>query len=84
MQIAHQALEPLIEHMRIDLCRRNVRMAEQHLHHAQIGAIVKEVAGKSVAKSVGCDLERVQARAEGQSFQLAGKMLAGDMPTPAG
>jgi len=50
MQIAHKAFEPLFQHVGIDLRGRDVGVAEQRLHHAQVGAIVQEVTGESVAE----------------------------------
>ena len=41
MQVAHQALEPLLDHMGVDLRGRDVGMAQQRLHDAQIGAVVQ-------------------------------------------
>ena len=49
MQIAHKAFEALLQDVRIDLRGRNISMAEQCLHHTQIGAIMQEMAGESVA-----------------------------------
>ena len=45
MQIAHEAFEPLFQHVGIDLRGRDVGVAEQRLHHAQIGAIVQTLLG---------------------------------------
>jgi hypothetical protein len=42
-------LQPLFEDMCVDLRGRNVRMAEEFLYDAQIGAIRQQVAGKGVA-----------------------------------
>ena len=55
VQIPHQALEPLLQHMGVDLRRRNVGVAEQGLHDAEVGAIVQEVAGEGVAEHVRAD-----------------------------
>ena len=46
----HQMLQPLIQYMRVDLCRGNVAVAQQFLHGAQVRAIAQEMARKSVAK----------------------------------
>ena len=52
MQVAHQALQALLDHMGIDLRGRNIGVAEQRLHDAQIRAVVQQVAGKGVAQHV--------------------------------
>ena len=41
MQIAHQALQPFLQHMRVNLRGRDVGVAEQRLHHAEVGAILQ-------------------------------------------
>src|SRR5271166_5265240 len=79
MQIAHQACEALVEHMRVDLCRRDVGMPKERLHDAQVGAVVQEVAGKSMTKHVRCHVFRAQAGRGGERLQFTGKMLTGDM-----
>lgn len=40
----------------IDLGRRNVRVPEHFLDDAQIGAVVEEVGGETVAQRVGRDI----------------------------
>ena len=63
--------------MRVDLCGRNIRMAKKGLHHAQIGAIVQKVAGKSMAQHMRTDLVGTQTRRAREALQLAGEMLPG-------
>ena len=43
-----QSFQPLPGYMRINLRRRNIRMTQQQLHHAQIRAVIQQVRGKSV------------------------------------
>ena len=52
VQIAHQAFQALLQHVSINLRGRNIGVAEQRLHHAQVGAVVEKMAGKSVAQHV--------------------------------
>src|SRR5215467_6919949 len=40
MQVANQAFEPFVQYMGIDLRGRDIGMAEQSLHDAQIGTVV--------------------------------------------
>ena len=43
MQVADQAFQALLQNVGIDLGRGDVGVAEQRLHHPQIGAVVKQV-----------------------------------------
>ena len=79
MQIAHQRLQPLFQHMGIDLRGGNIGMAEQGLHHPQVGAVVQEVAGEGVAQHVRREPLAGDAAARAQRLQFAGEMLAGEM-----
>ena len=80
VQIAHQALEPLLQHMRVDLRGRDVGVAKQRLHHAEVGAVLQEVAGERMAQHVRADLRSLQAGGAGELLQFAREMLAGQMP----
>lgn len=44
--------EPFACDVRINLCRRNIGMSEQQLHHAQIGTMIEQMGGKSMAQRV--------------------------------
>jgi hypothetical protein len=79
VQITHQAFQALFQNMRVNLRGRNIGVAEQRLHHAQIGAVVEKVAGESVAQHVRADLRGTKPCGSGESFQFAGKMLAREM-----
>ena len=52
MMLRMQLLQPFPRHMGIDLRGRDIRMAQQHLHHAQVGAVVEQVRGEGVAQRV--------------------------------
>ena len=58
-------------------------MAQKGLHHPQIGAIMQQVTGKSVAQHMGTDLIGTKACRTGQALQLTRQMLARQMPTIA-
>ena len=62
MQIAHHRLGALVEHVGIDLGRRNVGVAEQILDDAQIRAVLQEVAREGVAQHVRADAGGRKAR----------------------
>ena len=48
-----QRLEPLPGDVGVDLGGGDVGMAQQHLHGAQVGAVVEQVGGEGVAQGVG-------------------------------
>jgi hypothetical protein len=52
MMLRMNLLKPLSCHMRVDLRGGNVSMAQQQLHHAQIGAVVQQMRGKCMAQGV--------------------------------
>ena len=54
-------------------------MAEQLLHHPEVGAVLQEVAGEGVAQDVRADLVGAQAGGGGHRLQVAGEGLAGDV-----
>ena len=47
-----QFLHALAGDVRIDLCGRQVAVAEQHLHDSQIRAMIQQVRGERVAQCV--------------------------------
>ena len=47
-----QQLQPLPRHMRINLRSRNIRMPQQHLHHAQVRTVVEQMRRKCMPQSV--------------------------------
>ena len=48
-----QRLQPRLRDMRVNLRGRKVGVAEEHLDHAQVGAVVEQMRGEGVAQSVG-------------------------------
>ena len=48
-----QFLEPLPGNVGVDLGSGDVAVSQQHLHHAQVGAVVEQVGGEGVAQDVG-------------------------------
>ena len=79
MQIAHHGLHPRIEHVGIDLRRRNIGMAEQFLHDAQIGAVLQKMAGEGVAQHMRADPRRGDPGLRGYGLEIAGKNLPAQM-----
>src|SRR5262245_13836508 len=79
MQIAHQALESVLQHVRVDLRRRNVGVAEERLHHARISTVVQEMACESMAEHMRAHLAGAQPRRLGKLLELAREVLAREM-----
>ena len=52
MMLGMQCLEPRPRDVRVDLRRRDVGMAQQQLHDAQIGAVVQQMGRERVAQPV--------------------------------
>ena len=46
MMLRVQFLQALAGHVRIDLGGRQIAVTEQHLHHAQVGAVIEQVRGE--------------------------------------
>ena len=83
MQVAHQAFQPFLQHVGIDLRGRDVGVAEQRLHDAQVGAVVQQVAGEGVAQHVRAHLLGAQPGAGRERLQFAREMLAGEVAAVA-
>ena len=49
---AVQLFHALAGHVRVDLRGRKVGVTEQHLHDAQVGAMIQQVRGKGVTQRV--------------------------------
>ena len=58
-------------------------MPKQRLHDAQIGAIVQEVAGESMAEHMRAHSVAAQSCTGREAFQVPGEMLSRDMPALA-
>src|SRR5262249_18444603 len=78
VQIAHQALEALLEHMGINLSRGDVGVSEQSLHHPKVGAVVQEMTREGVAEGGRARLRWAQARGGGGRLPVPGERLAGE------
>ena len=74
-----QASQPLLDDVGVDLRGRDVGVAEELLHSAQIGATLQEMAGKGVAENVRRDARRLDPGGESKRLQLLPEALAGEM-----
>ena len=61
--------------MRIDLRRRNIGMAEQFLHDAEIRAVLQKMAGEGMAQHMRADARRRNAGEAGNRLDIAGEDL---------
>ena len=52
MMLCDQILQALLRHVRINLGRGQVTMAQHHLYRAQVGPIIHQMSGKGMAKRV--------------------------------
>ena len=52
MMLRVQFLQAFARHMRVDLRGREVAVPEQHLHHAQVRAVIQQMRRKGMAQRV--------------------------------
>ena len=83
MQIADHRLGAVVEHMGIDLRRRNIGVAEQILDDAQVRAVLQQMAGEGVAQHVRADARRGDASGGRDKLEIAGERLSGKMAARA-
>ena len=79
MVLLHQAPQALFDNMRIDLGGRNIGMAKQLLHRAQIGAPLQQMAGEGMAQHVRGDPRGVDRGIERERFQFLAETLPREM-----
>ena len=79
MQIAHQALQSLLDDMGIDLCRGDVGVAKQRLDDSQIGSIVQKMTCKGVAQHMRTDEARRDAGGRCKLLEVACEVLPRQM-----
>ena len=66
-------------HVRIDLGRGDVGVAEQGLDDAEVGAALEQMGGEGVAQDVGADPGGVDVRAQCRLIQHLGEATGGQM-----
>ena len=73
MKLAMHSLEPLLIDMRVDLCRRYVRVAQHLLDDSKIRAVAEQMRCEAVAQKVGINV----------FFQSGAlRVLFNDLPNP--
>src|SRR4029079_4270179 len=76
MMVMYQLFQPLLEHVRVDLCSRDVGMAEELLDRAQVSAAVEEGTGECVAQDVRAYAFAVEPRLLGDQLQILSEALS--------
>ena len=82
MRLLNQRLQPRIKHMCVDLRGADVRVAEQLLEAAQIGAVRQQVAGERMPQHMGrdgslrCRRWRLALSASDRSGRVSGGLAA--------
>lgn len=71
--------KPLLDDMGVNLCRRDIGMAEKLLHRAQISAPLEQMAGKGMAEHVRGDARGLDPDLKGERLQLLAEALARQM-----
>ena len=84
MKIAHQALQPLLDDMGVNLGRGNIGMAEQRLDDPQVRSIVQEMRSECVTQYMWTDQARRNAGRDRQFLEVTGEMLPCQMAAFAG
>ena len=79
MMLLDQTPEPLLDDMGVDLRRRDVGMAEQLLHGAQIGAALEQMAGEGVTEHMRRDARRLDPRFQSERLELLAEALPRQM-----
>src|SRR5512147_679976 len=74
-----QAPQPLLDDVGVDLGGRDISMAQELLHRAQIGAPLQQMTGKGMTQHVRRDARRLDAYGDGKRLQLLAEALAGQM-----
>ena len=75
--------QPLLDDMGVDLRGRDVGVAEELLHRAQIRAVLQEMAGEGMTEHVRRDARRLDAGGERQRLQLLAEALPRQMLSAA-
>lgn len=79
----HQFAQALVQDVGVDLRRGNVRMAQQLLHHSEVGTVLQQVGSECVAQHVRGNLAGIETGGDGKVLQVSCKMLACQMSAVA-
>ena len=72
-------LEPLFEHVRVDLGRRDVGMTEQALHGAKVRAAVEQMTGEGMTQHVRRHALGIEPCGDGRRLDVLGEALTRQM-----
>ena len=78
-----QGLQPCLRNMRVNLRGGKIGVPQQHLHHAQVGAVIQQMRGKGVTQGVGRQhgLDSANSR---KPFEVVPERLARHGPAARG
>jgi len=79
MVVLDQGLEPLVEHVGVNLGCRYIGVAEHLLQRPEVGAVVQQVGGEGMAQDVGRDLVAGDPGLDRQVFQELPDPLPGQV-----
>ena len=77
-----EGLEAFPGDVGVDLGGGDVGVAEEQLHHPQVGPVVEQVGGEGVAQDVGRQPGRVDAGGQGMALDQGPEHLAGHGAAP--
>src|SRR5579885_1336039 len=78
-----EAAQTVLQHMRIDLGRRDIGVTQHLLNAAEVGAVPEEVAGEGMAQHMGRDPCGIDAGGERQLLEELAAAPARQMPVAA-
>ena len=79
VMLLDKAPQPLLDDMGVDLRGRDIGMAQELLHGAQIRAPLQQMTGKGMTQNMRRDARRLDAGGDRKRLQLLAEALAGQM-----
>ena len=79
VMLLDKASQPLLDDVGIDLRGRDIGMAQELLHGAQIGPPLQQMTGKGMTQNMRRDARRLNAGGDRKRLQLLAEALAGQV-----
>ena len=79
VMLLDKAPQPLLDDVGVDLRGRDIGMAQELLHRAQISSLLQQMTGKGMTENMRRDARRLDARGDGKRLQLLAEALPGQM-----
>ena len=79
VMLLDKAPQPLLDDMGVDLRGRDIGVAQELLHGAQIRAPLQQMTGKGMTQNMRRDARRLDAGGDRKRLQLLAEALAGQM-----